>query len=317
MPLDELGLLIVGAAWRKTPRRVGPLWESTPAGAAARTMAWPVLAPLVDTARRALATAPGWQCLPTFEDRFLRAGTNGLLHVGVLHALDRREGDRAVDLWCLRVELWRRGLGDAFPSPMPSRMDGTWTDERLAALDPATLARFDERLAALDAAWPRRSAPERLLADSARVHLATGSSGGPAHPTLRNRLFAWRYGFDLNRMEFAALDAYAAAVACLAPATRSWPERERQWATLSAADAPPWSTAMGLLDNLRDNERDAATWLAELRLLRLAVRWHLGAPWLALDDPFAPRPLSIEEFADHVRLRSLATHVRLERRAMR
>lgn len=192
-----------------------------------------------------------------------------------------------------------------------------WSAAQLDRFDTTAARLLVDGLERLDARWPRRVEPAAFLAGVAQVHLRTGSSGGMVDPPLRHRLAAWRFGFDLDRMQLASIDDFVCALPAMPPSALAWPQRDDDWQRFFASGCRRWSSVASWLDIMRDAERELCSELARIRLLRLALAFQLGEPLPALADPFAERPLQIEVFADRARFRSAATHEALQRVAYR
>jgi hypothetical protein len=80
----------------------------------------------------------------------------------------------------------------------------------------------------------------------------------------------------------------------------SWPERERELRGLETRESNP----MGLVGLCWQLESAWRWSVADLRLLRLAVAWHLGASMPRLEDPMGDGPLEVAPTAYGVHLTS-------------
>lgn len=137
------------------------------------------------------------------------------------------------------------------------------------------------------------------------------------NPRLRDRLAAWQFGFDLDRMQLAALNDFVGALPALRSGVLPWPQRNEDWQRFFARGHQRGGMVPGWLDRMHDAERELCSELTRIRLLRLALLFRLGEPLLELADPFAERSLQVEIYADHARFRSAATHEVLQRVAYR
>lgn len=222
--------------------------------------------------------------------------------------LDEGATIAAVQLW-LDGFTFARDAGAMSSSPMFVQ----WTDERLRSLPAEALDLIGAGLERLEARLATMPDPERPIANA-----ATPLFDGSFAPSVRRRLAAWRQGFDVQQQEIEALGELLEAVAVLTPACADEAARSEQWRAFRAAPrrCTTWSSgnAEFWIQNVEQWQRQD---LARLRLLRLAVAFHRGAPLPELADPFAAGVIEVRLDGDSAVFRSAGSFPGRERGATR
>jgi hypothetical protein len=227
-------------------------------------------------------------------------------------AVDRAEWTDAVELWAAETTLVL-DLAPDFPQQLS--FDRAWPLEHLSRMPaPAAvmlrdaLARLDERLpVARDATAALAAAVQRVLSGADRPFTR-----------LRDRVAAWRVGFDPQRRELEVAAALVVAVPVLAQPENAWPERARRWQRLFDAAPECDLTRVGYaMRRCRDAELAMHTVRTELRLLQLALAFTFGEPLPELADPFGTGAFDVRIDGDVARFRSAAAPRVLQRDAVR
>lgn len=285
------------------------VWWGQAVTAGSREAAWPALEPIVAAlrvgAQGRMVTVPkrglDWHRL------------RGVLDCAQRRAADRGERGEEVALWldAARFHLDVAWVWTQWP------MDGFsyWSVARLSALDRGSAAVLAEGLRRLDGSWPRQVDLERSIVGAARPLLADGAG---RRVSVRQRLGAWRSGFDPRRRELAGLVELCEALPELRVADVPWPQRLQQWREFTGhVRLGRGAAAVDWITQLSDTERRQRADLARLRLLRLALAFTFGEPLPELADPFAAAPLQARIDGDVATFHSAATPQVLQVQALR
>lgn len=210
----------------------------------------------------------------------------------------------AAQLWCSAARLivdLELVEGPVWAPSCVRQMLPWWGDRLLATADSSLLRAIDDAAQDLDVAFDASIDVERELAGRARFVLrddyyASGLWHRP--PSVEDCLRAWYAGFSPQR---------AAMVELL------WDVRTSDQI---AAPAAPWQRRVEQLEHYGSNGHlDLAHWLqveemgrrqaqAQLRLLRMAIAFHLGESLEPLQDPLGDGPLVVDDRGATVVMRS-------------
>ena len=182
-----------------------------------------------------------------------------------------------------------------------------WTPDRLALLPASERAELATGLARIDEPLSRRLDVERFVATAAR-HVTSAGYYAHARVDLWTRLRAWQCGFSPQQRSIEAVAEAARGLDRLVPAESGWESRVVQLEVFRLRD--PEGCISNLLPAAERNLRKA---LAEVRLLRLALKLAAGAEPEPMDNPLGSRAIAIEEHADAFVLRCIGTDSRVER----
>jgi hypothetical protein len=186
---------------------------------------------------------------------------------------------------------------------------GLFADERLRALSADALARLADATARVDDALARSVEPAHLEALALVAFLRGDGAIAPSELGLRSRLRAWRHGISLREFGRACTAEFVALVreldrdaARLAPGWTARRVRLEQLERDGRRVFAGWF--LGPCTGLVANERERCAALAQLRVLRLAVAFHLGLPLPSPADPLGDGPLAVEMAGDTARFGS-------------
>jgi hypothetical protein len=161
-------------------------------------------------------------------------------------------------------------------------------DAMIAGMDAPRLQRLEKALGEVDACLPEDQALAQRYACE-MVSVVSGSTlNGYAMPTVSLR--AWRQGFSVSSWYRALATSVVEIVR--QPATRgadgesNWSERRRQLDQITSEVVAAGRDYSGVgAVNFAEREENARRAVTQLRLLRLAVAFHLGREFPTLRDP--------------------------------
>lgn len=269
------------------------------------------LAPAADLLRAAArAAAPSTAAAAPFDPLPLLAIVDALLVTTLRGELGVAAARDLLDVFACGVDLANSWLPieHMLGALVLQRASAAVGDEVLARFDPAGLAVFAAGLAVADSVVHPESVWPMLLVSQLVAQLDVEGQVSARDLGLGNRWQAWRHGFSVRDSGRARTRSLVAALQRFvrdAVGADSWPARRALLAELAKADraanADLWRP---FLAGVEANEESRRLGVAQLRLLRLAVAWHVSQPLPRLDDPLGVGPLQVLEVADGVLLRS-------------
>lgn len=193
-------------------------------------------------------------------------------------------------------------------------------DDALRTLPSGALRKLAEGLVRLEAdaaAWdPEAAVPREIAALLSGRRFS--SDAASARWTWRQRSRAWATGFDAERWELEQCAQLVGALPLLQPVDATFAGREAQRASFEAArPKAPNSRADQLGAWVLGRETTARWQVAQIRLLRLAIAFHLREPLPELTDPFADAPLRAVADEHSAAFRSAGAGYAIERFATR
>lgn len=286
------------------------VWWGQAVTAGSREAAWPALEPIVAALR---VGAQGRTVTDPVAKRWLDSyRLRCVLDYAKRRAADRGERREEVAVW---LDAARFHLDVVSWYQWPMNGFTYWSVARLATLDHGSAALLAEGLRRLDGSWPIKVDIERSIVGAARPLLAEDAG---RRVSVRQRLGAWRSGFDPRRRELAGLVELCEALPELRVADVPWPERLQQWhAFTGPVRLGRGAAVVDWITQLSDTERQQRADLARLRLLRLALAFTFGEPLPELADPFAAAPLQARIDGDVATFHSAATPQVLQVQALR
>ena len=215
----------------------------------------------------------------------------------------------AVRTWLDAVAM---ELDSFYCQPVPSHLSQAavriqqlatgWRDDELRALDPASRRELAHGLRAVDERLSEPFDPEWLLASVAATVL--DPSRAAASEGFRKRTLRWLSGHATGRGSARPVARAIDSLDRLTPAAADWPSRRQQFQAFQAACSDRTDVLDGVGAMLVEIEVARRCALATVRLLRIAVDVHSGREPAELPDPMAATPLSIEQRAGGLELRS-------------
>lgn len=204
------------------------------------------------------------------------------------------------------VSCWLDGAAMAYDLGGASQLAIGWVrqveDAWLAAFSAPALRLLARGLERLES----RIAP---IADGDAIaareisRLLSGRRSPRSDGSLRASARAWRSGFEVVS-ELEAFDELLAAMPVVAAMAPTVAGRDRQWAAFARVFHSRTGTqAAAVARWMQEGERVAREAIARVRMLRLAVGFHLREPLPELADPFADAPLHVDVVGDSATIR--------------